>query len=121
MSSFGVLLPLSRDSTDGFTSLKSIKTTINQNLKMLILTNPGERIMDVQYGVGISRYLFTSDIETAQTQIEERIRQQVIRNLPVISIREITYNNLIDNNMLAMSIVYDIPDIGARDIIEFAL
>ena len=38
MSSFGVQIPLTRDSAEGFTSLKSLKRTINQNLKMLILT-----------------------------------------------------------------------------------
>ena len=29
---------------------------IKQNLKMLILTNPGERVMDPEFGVGIKQF-----------------------------------------------------------------
>jgi hypothetical protein len=121
MSSFGVQLPLSRDSADGFTSLKSIKRTISQNLKMLILTNPGERIMDVEYGVGLKRYLFSSKTDLVQSQIEEKVREQVLAYLPVVSIREIRFRPDPHSNTLGISIIYEIPDIGANDIIEFAL
>ena len=31
MSSFGVKLPITRDSADGYTTLKSVKRTLNQN------------------------------------------------------------------------------------------
>ena len=40
MASIGVRLPLTLDTTDGFGAIKTIRQMINQNLKMLILTNP---------------------------------------------------------------------------------
>ena len=50
-------LPLTADEEDGhFTLLKSVLQTTEQNLKMLILTCPGERIMDINFGVGIRHY-----------------------------------------------------------------
>ena len=51
MSSIGVALPLRLDFSDGFVMIKDIKRMFRQNLKMLILTNPGERVMDPLFGV----------------------------------------------------------------------
>ena len=58
MASIGVALPITKDSSDGFTMLKSFRKTIKQNFKMLILTSPGERVMEPEFGVGIRRFLF---------------------------------------------------------------
>jgi hypothetical protein len=38
--------PMSPSETDGFTVNKKIETIIKQNFKMLLLTMPGERVMD---------------------------------------------------------------------------
>ena len=46
MSSLSVALPLRYSTTDGYEMNKSIKDVLKQNLKMLVLTNPGERVMD---------------------------------------------------------------------------
>ena len=58
MSSLGVKLPLARDSSDGFGMIKNFKTMIKQNFKMLLLTNPGERVMEPDFGVGRKKFLF---------------------------------------------------------------
>lgn len=52
-------LPLTFDNTDKFyTVTKTIKENYQQNVKMLLLTAPGERIMLAKYGVGLRNYLF---------------------------------------------------------------
>ena len=53
MASFGVALPIRRSSNDGFEMLTRFKTLIRQNLKMILLTAPGERIMYPEFGVGM--------------------------------------------------------------------
>ena len=58
MASYAVRLPLTQDTGDGYTMIKRIKTLVRQNLKMLVLTNPGERVMEPEYGVGIKTFLF---------------------------------------------------------------
>lgn len=58
MASFGVALPVSRNSIDGFTMLKDFNRVVKQNLKMLLLTNPGERVMIPSFGVGLKRMIF---------------------------------------------------------------
>lgn len=38
--------------------IKDRAKVIDQNIKMVLLTNPGERIGNLDFGVGLSRYLF---------------------------------------------------------------
>ena len=106
--------------TDDLIALNNANA-IARSVRNIILTNPGERVMDVQYGVGINRYLFSSKIDVAADQIENKIRQQVQAYMPIIQIKSINFINQLDNNTLGISIVYQIPDIGTKDILEFAL
>ena len=73
MSSIGIKLPITYDSGDGFTMLKTLDDTVKQNLKMLILTNPGERVMEPEFGVGIQQFLFSNFSENVESQISEKI------------------------------------------------
>jgi phage baseplate assembly protein W len=57
-----------------------------QNLKMLILTIPGERIMDPNFGVGLRRYLFEFNGSNTYSLIDSKIREQVQRYLSYIQI-----------------------------------
>ncbi len=47
MISIGVKIPLAYSTVSGFDSLLTIKETYKQNFKMLLLTDPGERIMNI--------------------------------------------------------------------------
>ena len=122
MSSIGVKLPLTQDSGDGFTMIKSIKDMVKQNFKMLLLTNPGERVMEPNFGVGLKTYLFASAREDIQAQIGTKIREQTFLYLPIVKIRNIQFGlSDIDTNTLAMRIIYEIPSIGLQDLIEFTI
>ena len=69
MSSFtGIAprLPMHRDSESGIALTQTIKENTRQNLKMLLLTSPGERIMHADYGVGLRRMLFNPESEVVR-------------------------------------------------------
>ena len=122
MSSLNVKLPITRNDIDGFTMIKDLKTLLNQNLKMIILTNPGERVMDPNFGVGINSYLFENFNNKIYNDIRNRVRDQVARYLPVITIDSITFDgNNEDQNLLGISISYSIPSIGIKDLLEFTI
>lgn len=122
MSSIAVRLPLSLDDTDGFGMLKRIREVIKQNLKMLILTEPGERIMDPRFGVGMKRFLFENFSDSVYSQIDSRIREQVRIYMPDVSIRQINfYLTDPDSNSVAFRMEYSIPSIAANDLIEFTI
>ena len=122
MASIGPKLPLTLDSGDGYTSIKTLRSMIKQNLKMVILTNPGERVMEPEFGVGIKQFLFENFQGDVYARIDERIREQVRTYLPVISINRLEFGRLRqDENLLSLRLEYSIPDIGIRDLLEFTI
>ena len=58
MSNYSPKLPLTLNPINGFENNQTVPSVVLQNLKMIILTSPGERIMDPNFGVGIKQYLF---------------------------------------------------------------
>jgi len=70
MSSLAVLLPMSTDSMDGFAMIKDYKSLVKQNLKMLMLTVPGERIMLPKYGVGLKNTYFLIFMKVLKSRYE---------------------------------------------------
>ena len=52
-----VKLPLQVNTVDGAYALnKNLEEMAEQNLKMVILTNPGERVMIPEFGAGIRQF-----------------------------------------------------------------
>tara|TARA_R100001163_G_C5029862_1_gene170372 strand:+ start:326 stop:691 length:366 start_codon:yes stop_codon:yes gene_type:complete len=121
MSSLGVALPLSLSSVDGFKMIKTFKTLIKQNLKMLILTIPGERVMFPDYGVGIKTYLFSNFGPATYSEIDEKIREQVQSYMPIVNIKNIFFDGDQDTSYLKISIEYAVPTISNRELLEFTI
>lgn len=85
-------LPLVYDSTDGPYQLnKNLKEVVRQNLKMLLLTNPGERIMRPGFGIGLHGFLFEQLQTDTLALVSQTISQQVDRYIPSINLEEITF------------------------------
>jgi phage baseplate assembly protein W len=87
-----VALPLMIDPIFGAYNLNTnFNQLAKQNLKMLMLTNPGERMMDTNFGVGIRQYLFEPNTDFIFTEIERRVHQQVKSYLPYIGIDKVEF------------------------------
>lgn len=108
--------PLSFSTEGGYTLNKSIIEVFKQNLKNLILTNPGERIFDSKFGVGLKRFLFEPRTEEVNQAIKNRIYIQVAEYMPFIDIRAIDIaNDENDENTIYLSITYFIKNISLID------
>jgi len=122
MASLAVKLPLTKDPHDGFVMIKNIQTMVKQNFKMLLLTNPGERVMMPLYGVGIKSFLFEQFTSSTFAKIEARINDQVLTYMPNVSITEIAFNQMsIDSNVLEIKIAYSIPILEVSDLLHFTI
>ena len=122
MSKLGVRLPITRNDINGYTMIGDFSTLIKQNLKMLILTDPGERVMIPEFGVGIKSYLFENFTGETFTKIEADIRQQANIYLPVVSIQRILFDDsATEFNTLSVAIVYSIPALNVKDLLEFTI
>ncbi|MAH97892.1 MAG: hypothetical protein CMA12_00895 [Euryarchaeota archaeon] len=121
MSSIGIKLPLTYNSSNGYTMIKTIQGMVKQNFKMLIMTIPGERVMEPNFGVGLHQYIFRNFSEDTPGEIEHAIRKQTSIYLPVIKIRGITFDTNFSSNTLRVHVAYSIPAIGLNDFIQLAI
>jgi phage baseplate assembly protein W len=115
-------LPITFDDRDGFTLNYSPKAAIKQNFKTLILTNPGERVMEPAFGVGIKQFLFSNFSGDYRSLITAKIHEQTTMYMPSIKILDIQFADLSsDINTLSMRIVYSIPRLRTKDLLEFTI
>lgn len=124
MKGYTPKLPLKYDKIDGsYFMNKTIADAIRQDFKMLLLTNPGERVMDPQFGVGLKRYLFEQDSNDLKRTINQNILLQTKNYLNFINIDEIIINTPSDSgdNSLKIYISYSIPSVNFKDEINFIL
>jgi uncharacterized protein len=97
-SGLSAMLPLTVSEVFGAYDLNTnFAQLATQNLKMLLLTNPGERIMNPQFGVGIRRFFFEANDPSVYNQISERIFSQVGTYMKFLRIDDIVYN-YVENN-----------------------
>tara|TARA_R100000234_G_scaffold116550_1_gene93786 strand:+ start:30 stop:416 length:387 start_codon:yes stop_codon:yes gene_type:complete len=111
MSGISVSLPITRDRQDGFELLKDYNDVATQNLKMLVLTMPGERIMDPEFGVGARRFLFEQMTEETFERFKSLLLQQQEKYLPYITIQDVKFSSALTNenvqeNTLGIQIIY---------------
>lgn len=123
MEGYSPKLPLQKDSIDGVFSMnKTALETIKQDIKMLMLTSPGERIMLPDYGVGIRQLLFSQNTERSTGEISARIRNQIKKYMNFVVINSI---NIIDSekleNTILVNISFSIPSLNKTEELKLAL
>ena len=118
MEGIGPKLPLQRDVHFGNYDLITLYSEeVKQNFKNLLLTSPGERIMNPDFGVGLRNFLFEPK-KTSMSLIRQRIEDQVRRYLPFIRINKLIFNEGVDPKMaddsvvLSILIEYDVPSLN---------
>ena len=109
-------LPLLVDSIDGHYGLtKTLHEVVQQNLKNLMLTSPGERVMLPDFGVGLRHFLFEPEKGLA-SEIKSRIFSQIRKYMPFVKIKNIEFyparENRSNPNMLSVAIEYHVPSIN---------
>jgi len=90
---FDALLPLVKDSSTGWATVKTAKEAIQQDFKILLLTSPGERPMNPDFGVGLKRFLFEQLNRQTLGAVETKIRKQTSKYLPFIKINDISFSS----------------------------
>ena len=112
-------LPVRKSSINGFESIDTIQENIKQNLKMLLLTRPGERLMDPSFGVGVDTFLFENFTEATYSSIQQRTLRQVAIYMPQITIKNIFFDaSQQDSGILNMRIQFNITPLGTTDVLD---
>jgi len=112
--SIGVAFPL--DEVNMFKGTQTLKEQVKANLINLLLTQPGERINEPNFGVGLKHYLFEQnvDIDSLNTLINEQINIYI----PEISLMDTIVDFLDDEHLLFIKIIYSINSDNTTDAIQ---
>lgn len=117
------ILPLDlATGTIGSYNEDEIEKMIKQNLKMILLTHPGERIMVPDFGVGLPKYIF--ELETDEDVYEElmdKIREQISIYLPVIKVNDLRMNSYPDEAYIGVKLDYTIDFLEIKDSLDLIL
>ena len=110
----GVAFPY--DSPGVFRQSFKEKDAIKSNLINLLLTEPGERIMEPTFGLGLKNKLFENNIniEELKLQIGDKINQFI----PQINLIDVNAQLIENSHTLMIQISYRITSSGEQDAIE---
>tara|TARA_R100000008_G_C3536503_1_gene142322 strand:- start:196 stop:597 length:402 start_codon:yes stop_codon:yes gene_type:complete len=115
--------PLEIDTSVGAYALNTtLKEVVKQNFINLMLTAPGERIADIEFGAGLRHYLFEQNTPGLHSEIATKIQEQTKKYMPFVSLGSISFNksqllNGYEDQILIISISFAIPSIGADEVI----
>ena len=116
MSAYGYspLFPLDNQSHGPFTMHTNIVDSVKQNIKLLLLTNPGERIMLPNFGVGLKKYLFELDRSNLESEINQKIKQQFKKFMPFLDLKSSVFKKS-DEGLITVQITYKIKPLSFED------
>jgi len=86
---------------------------VKSNIKNLLLTKKGERILQPEFGSGLQSLLFEPNVDDLAGKIEDTINDSLKKWLPYVTMEEINIEStdeLRDNNRLNVSIDFRIGD-----------
>ena len=117
---FGPRLPIGISRSEGFALTRTLAENVKQNLKNLILTSPGERVMVPQFGVGIRNFLFQNVDSTLTGRVESAIVNQIELFMPALEIINLDVS-VIEDHVLHIELRYSISGILSDDVLNLSI
>lgn len=99
-----VSLPLALDDGDGFHMIKDPKTLFAQDIKTIVLTNPGELCMDSRFGAGVAKLLFEPLNGDLHSRVRAAISSQISKYMPAIRVEKIDVEDVEGGETAALNI-----------------
>jgi len=109
---YGIASPTKRGNVmfeQTFTSFDAAKS----NLRNLLLTRKGERVMQPEFGTGLHELLFGQIDDEFETNIQTTLTDSVNYWLPYITIEEIAIeatNEMKDKNQVGLEVTFRVDD-----------
>ncbi len=110
----GVAFPL--DNVNMFKGTQTLKEQVKSNLINLLLTEPGERVNEPNFGVGLKNLLFEPNLDVEI--LKEKINTQIEFYIPTISLSSVDVNSIEDEYKLFIIISYSFNLDGSSDAIQ---
>jgi len=113
----GVAFPL--DSVNMFKGTTTVKEQVKSNLINLLLTEPGERVNEPNFGVGLKKLLFEQNPNVEV--LKEKINTQIEFYIPTITLTDVSFTPSEDEYKLFILISYSFNLDGSTDAIQLNL
>lgn len=78
---------------DGAVSLVAYEEDIRQSIRIILGTNPGERVMRPEFGAGLNAFLFESVSFSTMQRVKQRVQEALIDWEPRIDVEEVRVQN----------------------------
>ena len=103
----GLSFPIRKDSNTDFAMTRNSLQQAKHNLKNLLLTFPGERVGQPEFGSRMRELCFEPIDDDLPSKIEEEVRRAVSSWLPYINIQEVnTLTDDGDENKIFVEVKY---------------
>ena len=105
----GITLPIQRGNDGYFAQSFRTFDQVRSNLKNLLLTKKGERILQPEFGSGLHDLLFNPATEKFEEDLETTINDSVAKWLPYIIVEDINVDvskEQTDNNQAKVSLKF---------------
>ena len=106
-----------------FNQTKTVLDQAKSNLRNLLLTTPGERVGQPDFGCNLIDVLFDQNIVEISNRVDEIIREAVSQQLPYILINDIFVSSAVDDsNQLNIQIEFSVtldPDTFDSLLLQF--
>ena len=98
------------------------ETAISRSVRNIVMTIPGERFFQPNFGSEVNRLLFNNIDDISASLIESQIRQSIENYEPRVKLRSLIVDPNFDNNSFDIKITYDIigADVPSQEL-QFAL
>jgi len=129
MAGISPKLPVVPDENDGFKLTKTYREVVVQNFMNVMLTSPGERVMDPEFGVGLRKYLFEPNESNTYSEIEARIHSQTKKYLPFVQILNVEFTDPIQasqsildgGNYMGVRVTFKIIPLGVVETLSLPI
>jgi phage baseplate assembly protein W len=119
----GISLPIQVTNV-AFTQTFQTIDQLKSNIKNLLLTVRGERLMQPEFGSGLYELLFEMNTDEFNQTVEDEIRTSLQRWLPIVTVDEVIVeesNVLRDTNQFNVSLKFSVGNSTESETVEFTV
>ncbi len=105
----GITLPIQRGSDGYFAQSFRTFDQVRSNLKNLLLTKKGERLLQPEFGSGLHDLLFQQATEKFEEDLEATINESIAKWLPYVIVEDVSIDiskEMTDNNQAEVSLKF---------------
>ena len=104
-----------------FENVADTKELVKFHMTNLLLTNPGEKISDPSYGIGIKQMLFENMTSGTLNLWQDKIVDAIQTYLTYINLNEVQIIPLFDENRITIKIAYNLLSDTEQQILELEI